>query len=101
MTRIVGWSIYFPIAGPVAPRQGGVMRSNFFSCLIAVAPAILLVFSASAQQAAPPPAVLVQPAELRSMTKQAEFVGRAEALEKVDLRARVQGFLGARLFKDG
>ena len=35
------------------------------------------------------------------MTKQAEFVGRAEALEKVDLRARVQGFLGARLFKDG
>jgi len=54
-----------------------------------------------AQQAAPPPAVLVQPAELRSMTKQAEFVGRAEALEKVDLRARVQGFLGARLFKEG
>ena len=27
--------------------------------------------------------------------------GRAEALEKVDLRARVQGFLGPRLFKDG
>jgi membrane fusion protein (multidrug efflux system) len=44
---------------------------------------------------------LVQPAELRSMTKQAEFVGRAEALEKVDLRARVQGFLGPRLFKEG
>jgi membrane fusion protein (multidrug efflux system) len=56
---------------------------------------------AYAQQAGPPPAVLVQPAELRSMTKQAEFVGRAEALEKVDLRARVQGFLGPRLFKDG
>jgi RND family efflux transporter MFP subunit len=35
------------------------------------------------------------------MTKQSEFVGRAEALEKVDLRARVQGFLGPRLFKDG
>jgi membrane fusion protein (multidrug efflux system) len=56
---------------------------------------------AYAQQGGPPPAVLVQPAELRSMTKQAEFVGRAEALEKVDLRARVQGFLGPRLFKDG
>jgi membrane fusion protein (multidrug efflux system) len=56
---------------------------------------------AYAQQGGPPPAVLVQPAELRSMTKQAEFVGRAEALEKVDLRARVQGFLGSRLFKDG
>jgi membrane fusion protein (multidrug efflux system) len=35
------------------------------------------------------------------MTKQAEFVGRAEALEKVDLRARVPGFIGPRLFKDG
>jgi membrane fusion protein (multidrug efflux system) len=57
--------------------------------------------AAYAQQAGPPPAVLVQSAELRSMTKQAEFVGRAEALEKVDLRARVQGFLGPRLFKDG
>src|SRR5256885_1729304 len=56
---------------------------------------------AFAQQGGPPPAVLVAPAELRSMTKQAEFVGRAEALEKVDLRARVQGFLGPRLFKDG
>src|SRR5438067_2547813 len=56
---------------------------------------------AHAQQGGPPPAVLVQPAELRSMTKQSEFVGRAEALEKVDLRARVTGFLGPRLFKDG
>ena len=60
-----------------------------------------LGFPAGAQQAAAPPAVLVAPAELRSVTKQAEFVGRAEALEKVDLRARVQGFLGPRLFKDG
>src|SRR5437763_7075700 len=56
---------------------------------------------AYAHQGGPPPAVWVQPAELRSMTKQSEFVGRAEALEKVDLRARVTGFLGPRLFKDG
>lgn len=61
----------------------------------------ILVPSANAQQGAAPPAVLVQSAELRSMTKQFEFVGRAEALEKVDLRARVQGYLGPRLFKDG
>jgi membrane fusion protein, multidrug efflux system len=67
----------------------------------------LFAFSALAglpafgQQGGSPPAVLVAPAELRSMAKQAEFVGRAEALEKVDLRARVQGFLGPRLFKDG
>src|SRR5262249_51935907 len=63
--------------------------------------ATLIGMPALGEQAAPPPAVLVQPAELRSMTKQAEFVGRAEALENADLRARVQGFLGPRLFKDG
>src|SRR6202045_2257760 len=76
------------------------MRAEHFSFLV-VAFAALILQPANAQQAGPPPAVLVLPAELRSMTKQAEFVGRAEALEKVDLRARVQGFLGPRLFKEG
>ncbi len=77
------------------------MRSSSVYLYVAAQIAALIGMPACAQQAAPPPAVLVQPAGLRSMTKQAEFVGRAEALEKVDLRARVQGFLGARLFKDG
>src|SRR5437762_2003274 len=74
--------------------------SHVYLC-VAAQLVVLAGSPVKAQQGAPPPAVLVQPAELRSMTKQAEFVGRAEALEKVDLRARVQGFLGARLFKDG
>lgn len=77
------------------------MRLGFFFVVFAAPFMFLAGLSAGAQEAGPPPAVLVQPAELRSMTKQAEFVGRAEALEKVDLRARVQGFLGPRLFKDG
>jgi membrane fusion protein, multidrug efflux system len=74
--------------------------SRFFF-VFAAQLAILIGVRVNAQQAAPPPAVLVQPAELRSLAKQAEFVGRAEALEKVDLRARVQGFLGPRLVKEG
>jgi len=77
------------------------MKSSLFFLFVATPLAVLHAPPAKAQQAAPPPAVLVQPAELRSMTKHAEFVGRAEALEKVDLRARVQGFLGPRLFKEG
>ncbi len=77
------------------------MTSTQFLSILATGLAALAAFPANAQQGGPPPAVLVQPAELRSMAKQAEFVGRAEALEKVDLRARVQGFLGPRLFKDG
>jgi membrane fusion protein, multidrug efflux system len=77
------------------------MKAGSTLVAIAVQLAILIGFPVEAQQSAPSPAVMVQPAELRSMTKQFEFVGRAEALEKVDLRARVQGFLGPRLFKDG
>ena len=76
------------------------MRARYFSYILLVA-ASFAIAPADAQQGGPPPAVLVAPAELRSMTKQFEFVGRAEALEKVDLRARVQGYLGPRLFKDG
>jgi len=56
---------------------------------------------AGAQQGAPPPAVLVQTAELKALSAQAEFIGRAAAVDKVELRARVKGFLGPRLFNDG
>ena len=54
-----------------------------------------------AQQGAPPPAVLVQPAELKPIADQSEFIGRAAAVDKVELRARVKGFLGPRKFNDG
>ena len=76
------------------------MQSRCLFSLAAEAMACLAV-PASAQQAAAPPAVLVQPAESRAIALQAEFVGRADALEKVEIRARVRGFLGPRLFKDG
>jgi membrane fusion protein (multidrug efflux system) len=40
-------------------------------------------------------------AELRPVTQATEFVGRVEAIERVDIRARVTGFLEAVLFKEG
>jgi membrane fusion protein (multidrug efflux system) len=58
--------------------------------------------SALAQQpGAPPPAVLVQPAVLKPLSPQLEFIGRVAAVDKVELRARVKGFLGTRQFTDG
>ena len=69
-----------------------------------VAACLLAAFAAMpavAQQGAPPPAVLVQPAELKPIAAQAEFIGRAAAVDKVELRARVKGFLGPRKFSDG
>lgn len=56
---------------------------------------------AQAQQAGPPPAVLVQAAELKPLGLRSEFIGRVAAVDKVDLRARVKGFLGPRKFTDG
>jgi membrane fusion protein, multidrug efflux system len=69
-----------------------------------VAACLLAAFAippTGAQQGAPPPAVLVQPAELRPIAAQAEFIGRAAAVDKVELHARVKGFLGPRQFNDG
>jgi membrane fusion protein, multidrug efflux system len=56
---------------------------------------------AATQQGTPPPAVLVTPAALKPIADQAEFIGRAAAVDKVELRARVKGFLGPRQFNDG
>lgn len=53
------------------------------------------------QAAAPPPAVIVAKAVRKDVTSALEFVGRIEAIDKVELRARVQGFLEKRLFDEG
>ena len=52
-------------------------------------------------QAPAPPAVVVAKAELRDLTRQREFVGRVRAVERVDLRARVEGVLRERRFAEG
>lgn len=50
---------------------------------------------------APPPSVTVVPVTERQVTNQAEFLGRTEAVESVELRARVTGFLEQRNFEEG
>jgi membrane fusion protein (multidrug efflux system) len=47
------------------------------------------------------PAVVVAAAEERQLTQSASFVGRAVAVQKVDLRARVSGFVEERNFTEG
>ncbi len=49
----------------------------------------------------PPPAVGVAPVVEREITPQMEFVGRVEAIDAVDLVARVNGFLTERTFEEG
>jgi len=55
------------------------------------------------QAAAPPPspAVGVRPAAMKGVNESFEFVGRIKAVNKVDIRARVEGFLEKVLFREG
>ncbi|PSC03570.1 efflux transporter periplasmic adaptor subunit [Alsobacter soli] len=53
---------------------------------------------AQAQQAVP---VTTAPAERKPVSQTAQFVGRIEAPERVEIRARVKGMLEAVLFKEG
>src|SRR5882724_1723053 len=55
------------------------------------------------QAAAPPatPAVGVRPAAMKGVTRSFEFVGRIKAVDKVEVRARVEGFLEKVLFREG
>jgi membrane fusion protein, multidrug efflux system len=55
---------------------------------------------AVAQGAPPPPAVSVTPVVSRQVAETVDYVGRLTAVEKVDIVARVEGFLEERNFKD-
>lgn len=82
------------------------MRPIPFAAPVAV---LLLALAASAcgsetqqkQQAAPPPAVLTETAVLQDLVEERSFTGRVEAVDKVQIRARVQGFLKAKRFEEG
>jgi membrane fusion protein, multidrug efflux system len=65
-----------------------------------------LIFTAShgvvaAQNMPPPPAVSVTPVVSRQVTETGTFVGRVTAIDKVDLVARVPGFIEERTFTEG
>lgn len=52
-------------------------------------------------QAAPAPAVVVAKAEQKDVHSSQQFTGRVQAVDDVQLIARVQGFLDKRLFEEG
>jgi len=51
--------------------------------------------------AGPPPLVTVAPVTVQDVNPPAEYVGHAEAIQAVDLRARVEGFLEKVNFREG
>jgi len=57
--------------------------------------------AAAAQGALPPPAGSVTPVVSRQVTETGDFIGRVTAINKVDIVARVPGFLEERYFTEG
>jgi membrane fusion protein, multidrug efflux system len=69
---------------------------------ISFAMVALVVFASKAEsQDAPPPAVTVTSVVSRQVTDTATFIGRVVAIDKVDVVARVPGFVEERNFTEG
>jgi membrane fusion protein (multidrug efflux system) len=67
-------------------------------CILAIA---LSSTAAAAQGSPPPPAVSVQKVSSRLVTDTVSFIGRVTAIDKVDIVARVPGFIEERKFVEG
>ena len=85
-------------------------RRPFVSALALVAVAALAVAGWSWMQRSRPaqpvaadgqPSVGVRPVAAQGISQSFEFVGRIKAIEKVEVRARVEGFLEKVLFREG
>jgi membrane fusion protein (multidrug efflux system) len=76
------------------------MRVRLLPALAAVLLAVAAV-PARAQFGGGPPAVGVVKAEKRPVTESSEFVGRIQAIDRVDLVARVTAFIEERRFTEG
>src|SRR5215472_315623 len=67
-----------------------------------VAACILVIgYETAGAQGSPPPAVTVAPVASREVTATGDFIGRVVAIDKVDVVARISGFINERNFTEG
>src|ERR1700683_1592601 len=77
------------------------MAMRVLACTILVATGLSVPASAQTNQPAPAVPVGVVTAERKPVTKALDFVGRVEAVNRVEVRARVTGYLEDIQFKEG
>src|SRR5262245_6401694 len=79
------------------------MPDGNFDCKAFVCALSLAMSSgiAAGQGAPPPPSVSVTPVVTRQITETSDYIGRVAAIDKVDLVARVPGFIEQRNFTEG
>lgn len=80
-------------------RSGRIVRCFWLAAALAMTAGN--GFAQTLPAGAPVPAVVVAAAEEMQLTQSASFVGRAVAVQKVELRARVSGFIEERGFIEG
>src|SRR5712671_5137208 len=81
------------------PRRA---RPRFAFLMLALAPVLAGCGEGAPKQAAPPPpAVTVAKAQKQTVTDYDEYVGRFVAVDMVEIRARVSGYLDKVQFQDG
>jgi membrane fusion protein (multidrug efflux system) len=78
-----------------------IMRQLAIACLFLPVLAACNEKTQAQAPPTPPPAVGVQPAMMKGVSRSAEFVGRIKAIDTVQLRARVEGFLDKVSFIEG
>jgi membrane fusion protein (multidrug efflux system) len=85
--------------GARAGHQPQFFGATSFCAILAAISSFLLVVSAHAQQQTVPVGTVY--AERKPISPSRDFVGRIEAIDRVSVQARVQGYLEAVLFKEG
>src|SRR5882757_3813630 len=82
----------------------GSKKTMFLAAIIAIAPALAACEQSQSRPQAvapPPPQVTVAKPVSKMIADQDEYVGRFVAVESVEVRARVSGYLDAIHFQDG
>jgi multidrug efflux system membrane fusion protein len=79
-----------------------VLRSTLIAMVIAIVAILLAGCSGNAAPAPPPsPTVTVAPVEQKELVEWEEFTGRTEAVESVEVRPRVSGYIQEVRFQSG
>jgi membrane fusion protein (multidrug efflux system) len=91
---------------PRAAKFDAVNSGSVFWCLLAglflsLGVPLLAIAGPPGADEGPPPLVTVAPVTLQDVNPPEEYVGHVEAIQSVDLQARVEGFLEEVRFKEG
>jgi len=90
------------IGDAARPQRPALVRRALIGGAGALLAGALASGTASAQApAAAPPSVLVETVHARDIVDESSYIGRVQAIDKVAIRARIDGFLASRGFDEG